>query len=1567
MSNVIRADWDKFKAKFSDNPQNSFEWFCYLLFCEEYKEKIGIFRYKNQSGIETNPIKKDNEVIGWQAKFYETTLSEHKTELIETIIKSKRDYPDIVKIIFYSNQEWGQGRKGNDSQSKIEVEEKAKENNIKIEWRTASFFESPFVTIDNKNLAQHFFCLERSIISVLEEKQKHLETLLYQIQNSIEFGGQKIEIDRSDIIKRVQDRLNQNQIIIISGTGGVGKTAVIKSYYKNLGNNIPFYIFKATEFNLVNIQQLFKEYYLNDFIEAHRYEETKIVVIDSAEKLLEITNIEPAKEFFTTLIQNNWKIIFTTRDNYLEDLNYQFIEIYKITPVNLHMKNLTCEQLVEISKKYNFKLTGDSKLLELIENPFYLGEYLKGFKDSKSLDYFNFKDKLWNRVIKKAKPIREQCFLEVAFQRANTGQFFIKPNLEYQVLSEFVECGILGHETSGYFITHDIYEEWALEKIIDSEFLIRKSNLEFFNKIGESLSIRRSFRNWLSEKLQFNDENAMSFIEEVIDSKDLKSFWKDEILVAMLLSKYSYIFFDIFKEKLLGNNLDLIKRISFLLRIACKEVDNSITKELGIKDTNSMPIERLLTKPKGEGWKSLINFVYDNLDSVGVKNINFILPIIYEWNNKFNKGKTTKEASTIALRYYQLGIKDYRYFTYKNDEKDNLFATILKGSSEIKNELSDIFKEIIKNKWNSHRDPYYDLVKAILKKWEYNIELIKVLPDYVLKLADLYWIKEKKNTDIYRTGMDIEEDFGLNDRLDYNPASSIQTPIYWLLQVDFKETIGFILSFTNRAIRNFSTSDFGKREVSKIKVYLGEDKYSEQYISNRIWNIYRGTQGGADVLESIHMALERFMLENGKDINSNILEQWLFYFLKNTESASITALVISIVLAYPDKTFNVAKVLFQTKKLFFYDQKRFAFDQTAKIDFSFGYGLDYKNKIHDDERIKSCDDEHRKKSLKDLVLWYQLFKSDGISEKVVRDRQKVIYEIIDKYYEELKLPGYSNDKEWRIFLAQMDGRKMDSLIEEIENRVMIKFTPQFDADLLKFRESESRKHNEQTKYIELNLWSDYKMKNDQKYNNYNKYCENPSLVIKEVKEVLEKLKIAASRMDCLYENSIPGNACSVLIRDFYNQLTQEEKEFCKEIIISIGLTSTNENYSYQINDGVESVIYVLPLLLNEFSEERYRIKTILLLTLFDETNIGAYCRFSEYSIKAITNNLWNESFEEAQSLLVGYLLLKPRYEEIRNRFRKCNIDYHYNTISKRKVINAFTKENEKIIQNIINNKMKLDYISDIESIDLYTLRTAFELLPLQLKNKDYRELAKKIICIISRKILSKQREDNADYMIEHYFLKKLTRLVLCNSELDVEYYLEPFISGFNNSEIIVDLFEKFIIAEDEIENYSVFWRVWSIFKEKVIKLCKDEPFSSNKDNIVKSYLFAKSRWINGVEGWHTLKESNKFFIKEITEELGCCSSVLYSIAKLLNNIGSIYFNDGVLWISNMLDKNKDLLIKDIDANTIYYLERYIRKFIYVNREKVKIIKKLKFEVIVILDFLIEKGSVVGYILREDIL
>ncbi|NOX64602.1 MAG: ATP-binding protein [Chlorobi bacterium] len=1554
---MIKPNWDIFRAKFSENPQKNFEWFCYLLFCREFNQPFGVFRYKNQSAIETDPIKQGNEIIGWQAKFYDSSLTIHKNEILSTIQLAKKDYPDITKILFYTNQEWSQ-YKGQKPKGLVEIEEKAKELNIELDWRTPSrFFESPFVCIDNEIISKHFFTFDKSIFDLIEEQQKHTENILNQIHTHISFTSQTFQINRNDIVDKIKN--TSNQATILSGVAGVGKTAIIKLYYEQIKDTIPFYVYKATEFNnLRNINDFFKDFNFDEFINAHKDDKEKIIVIDSAEKLLDIENTDPFKEILSILIKNNWKIIFTTRNNYLEDLNYQFFEIYNIAPLNIKISSLSEGDLHNLGDRYSFSIPSDEKILELIKNPFYLSEYLKFYNDKEEIDYIRFKNQLWAKIIKKSKPQREQCFLKIALERANSGNFFITPNSCSNILDELVKDGVLGYETAGYFITHDIYEEWALEKIIETEFVQKTSIQEFFNRIGESLPIRRTFRNWLSEKFLLN-KDVMQFIENAINCDDINTFWKDEIFISVLLSDYSDTFFEIFKDKLLENNQALLRRLTFLLRIACKEVDNDFFKQLGLKNLNLFALQYVLTKPKGQGWENLIKFIFNNIRAIGINNINFILPVIHDWNSKIKEGEATRFASLIALQYYQWIIKDKVYFS-RDANKEKLLQTILYGASEIKEELKRILDEILENKWKYHRDPYYELSKSILTKFE-GIPVAKVLPDYALKLADLFWTYTPKRDEYYhRDSIGVEQYFGMEaDHLEYFPPSAYQTPIYWLLQFSLKETINFILEFTNKTVECYAKSDLDKNQVEEVEVFIEKDKSIKQYISNRLWCTYRGTQVSPHVLESIHMALEKYFLEQGKCMDSKTLEDWLLYLLKNSRSASISAVAASIVLAYPEKTFNVAKILFKTREFFFYDTNRMILDQTVPCPL----GTGVTGELFQKERIETRDLKHRRLTLEHLFLNYQVFRSEGKA----KNRQEKLWKILDNYYS--KLPDKSKeteeDKKWKLCLARMDGRKMKITTEQTNKGIAVQFNLELDPDLKEYSEKSLAKISEPMKYTSLKLWASYKMKNDEKYKEYKNYEDNPTQALKEVREIIEEINKTESYEFILLNRSIPAEVCSVLVRDYIDKLTEQEQKFCKDIILEVASSSFRSNYQYQISDGVESAISVLPILFKEFPDEHENIKTILLLTLFDPHNIGLYAEFSDFSANAI-KELFKISFEDAQSLLFGYLTLKPKYEDLREKLRQENYKRNIYHLQENELIEKFLEKYRSELQTIISNTITYEKLGELRKIDLYILNKAFQLIPLKTKDETHKKIVKEVISSFIPRILLDDREQRIDYEIKRDFLRTFAYFVLNSCKDEIYDYLKPLIENFNSSETIAELFQEFIIAEDELQIYDNFWFVWNSFKDRVVELCSKGDGYSYIAEIVKSYLFAQTQWKETAKEWHSLKDSDKRFFKDISEKIGHCPSTLYALVKMLNGIGSSFIDDGVIWISNILKKNRNLANERLERDTILYIENLVKRYIYNNREKVKKTKELKTMILIILDFIIEKGSVVGYILRESI-
>ena len=369
------------------------------------------------------------------------------------------------------------------------------------------------------------------------------------------------------------------------------------------------------------------------------------------------------------------------------------------------------------------------------------------------------------------------------------------------------------------------------------------------------------------------------------------------------------------------------------------------------------------------------------------------------------------------------------------------------------------------------------------------------------------------------------------------------------------------------------------------------------------------------------------------------------------------------------------------------------------------------------------------------------------------------------------------------------------------------------------------------------------------------------------------------------------------------------------------------------------------------------------------------------------NKLWENNFNDAQSLLFGYLLLHPKYISL--------MKIHYEDITR-----SLYHENEDICQKFIGNNLSLSDIEVIDDLDLSTLKTAFQLIPNKTKNLEHKNLAKNIIKIFADKVFFKIiiqdenekklntilndaygtyyptvnviKEDKISNEIKHDFIKKFSYFILTCDTKEIYDYLKPILDNFNSSERVIDceimaeLFKEIINAEDHTKSYDNFWVVFYLFNPKVIELCNSNN-NLRTEKIVKSYLFSQNFWKETAFEWHTFKEKDKKFFEGIATQIGNNPSVLFAIAKILDGIGSCYLNDGIVWIANMLDKNKDIFESKLEADTIYYLEHISKKYIYKKREEIKRTKQLKQEILIILNFLVKNGSVVGYMLRENIL
>ncbi len=1581
-------NWPVFKVKFSGKEQAMFQWLCYLLFCEEYKQPLGISRYENHAGIETDPIKVGEEVIGWQAKFYENELNKHKADLISSIDTAKTRHPEITKIIFYLNQDFGQDKKKTDPAYKVAVEQHAKTKGVSIVWKTKSFFESPFVVKNNVIIVKHFFSLEKGIFDLIDELKKHSLSILNPIRSGIPFAGKEIKIDRAVITEALRKNLSDGIPVILSGEGGVGKTAVIKDLYGDIGEKLPLFVFKATQFNnITNVNILLSSYgtfSIEDLASAYKDMEEKCIVIDSAEKLSDIEDKDVFNAFINTFLQHKWKIIFTTRYSYLENLRYLLISLFGLTFQTHDIQKISREELTGFSQAFNFSFPQDERMQYLICNPFYLNEYLQYYSDiKKDITYSDFKNTLWNKKIANTEYTkdrthvrREECFIALAQKRTNEGNFFVRADgLDLSILQKLIDEEIVGFEkdSRGYFITHDIYEEWALEKFIESAFRLRGETVDFYKDLGSSLPIRRAFRHWLSDKLVVDKNAVKSLIEATISNSEIESHWQDEVIVSVLLSGFSKDLLELFEDKLLEDDAKLLVKITFLLRIACKEIDEATLMSFGFRRINGISIQTLFTKPKGSGWDYVIDFINRSKEKLGLKNINVILALLYDWNSKHKKGNTTKAASQIGLFYYE-SIAEHGGFGYQSRDEleENIIKVILNGSHEIKDELTSIIDEIVSSGKITHRDKYYELTEAMLSSVVDTAEVANAIPEKIISLADIYWMRNIDEDDPYSShSMEMEQYFGLAFHLqEYLPSSPYQTPTLILLRSAPDQTLSFILSLTNKTVEYFKNSSLGKNEIWEVEVFADDGRPRTQYLSSRLWEMYRGTHIAPHVLESVYMALEKWLHELGKTSTQEELEIRCLYLFKHSKSAAVTSIIVSIILAYPLKLFNIAAMIFKTKEFFLSDTTRYVKDQAHK---SMLIGLrdnfpqrDYLAQFFQEERISACDDKHRTSNLENVALYYQLFKSNEETDEQASNRQKIIWEIFDDYYKKLPDPSKETnvDKTWRLYLARMDRRKMQPKVEKKDGQTLISFNPDLDKDLKKYSEDSLQKNNKAMAFTPLNLWADFRWrKQESKYKEYKKYEDDPISALNELKKLTEELRAGDEDM-ALFYRATPVYVCGVLVRDFKDKLKPKEISYCETILVEHAYLPLTEEYRYSIGDGIETSIGSLPYLYTSSSDRR-RIKKLLLLLLFEDFSIGmGGGRLRDYPIMVIAQHLWKANPEDAHGLFLGFLILKPKYEELFDELREESFKKQEYDFTKQQVLKEFEKRYEKEINNVLSNKVKYTDVKKLESADLEILNTAFELIPNNTQNEDHQKFLATIFPLFSKKLTDNEKNN---YMLSNRFLRKFAYFVLTSKPEEIKIYILPFVENFKDFDHIADFFSDFVSVEDQVHQYEEFWIVWHLFYDAVVNMSKEKWQPHNANTIIHNYLLAWQYWKKDAKKWDSLKDRERAFFKKVANDMGHHPAVLYSISKLLNEIGSGFVDDGIVWISDMLEKNTNLSSEDLEVNTIYYMENLVRNYVFHNRHTVKTNPAVKKRMLTILEFLVAKASVTAYLIREDIL
>ncbi|URJ44479.3 hypothetical protein MF628_004205 [Paenibacillus polymyxa] len=497
----------------------------------------------------------------------------------------------------------------------------------------------------------------------------------------------------------------------------------------------------------------------------------------------------------------------------------------------------------------------------------------------------------------------------------------------------------------------------------------------------------------------------------------------------------------------------------------------------------------------------------------------------------------------------------------------------------------------------------------------------------------------------------------------------------------------------------------------------------------------------------------------------------------------------------------------------------------------------------------------------------------------------------------------------------------------------------------------------------LNLWAQYKIDNNEKAKDYSEYDVSPTKALDEVKEYLSNLTNEENEDFGLIYRAMPANVCSLLIIEFGDQLLLEDYSFCKEVVLNYAFLPLQKNYAYQIGDGAEAAVKAIPYLFGDDESENLVLKGILLFLLLNETALGHYKRICDYAIEAINSDLWNHHPSQAKSVVSAYLEIAPVFTLYVEKQSKHTSFYEENHDNSNTLFIDFMNENEEYIEQVLMKNHPIVQMINVE-IPLSIYEVTLGLIPKNTEDAQLLDTLEMLIKNVAQHIFNKS--DAEDYSIKRKIHKNYSEFILSRNSSEIQRFNQYFVMHLIMNDESNNFFEELISAELKLETYENFWRVWYSFYDKVIECCRLQK-GYKTDEALKTYMLAWRWWKSDAKEWGSLRNSESLFYKKITSDLPDRAIVLEGVAQILYTVGSRFIDEGINWISTMIKSNLEYHQKKLTANTIFMLENVVRRYININREKVKTFAKEREEVLVILDIIIERSSAVGYMLRERLL
>ncbi len=1432
-------------------------------------------------------------------------------------------------------------------------------------------------------LQQHHGSLGANEQRILQTLKEHTIPVLDNIRWTI---GPNFHLQRAAIVQEVFAKLETTQVVLVSGPAGSGKSAIGKKAVSLFSQDHFTFGFRAQEFAQPHIDATLQAAQVPanwaTLAAILAAQGRKMVLVESVERLLERATRDAFSDLMVQAAADRGMcIILTCRDYSVEQARASFLRPAGIDYAVVNVPPLNDAELAEVEAAlpalaYPLK---NPALRNILRNPYFLDKALEipwSAERPVPESEREFRALFWRQIVRAdAQPAggmprkREQAFEEIAVRRARALSDYVTcDDLDPAIIRALRNDSLINspdESLSRVATAHDVLEDWAILQWIEEQHLTGEGSFKDLSAaIGGHPAIRRSYRKWVAELVERDPAAADRLFTAAVSETEISAQFRDDTLVSLLKAPSSPDFLTRHEAQLLANDRAILKRVIHLLRVACVTTPAWLAGATGHGS--------ILNVPDGPAWATVLRLVHRSIDRFTPHDRPLLLVLIEDAVRGVSWWAPELDGAE-----YVAGIAHWLLPGFDNYSSEKPRKRVLKVLARIPKADPARFEALLRGhvKEGERRDRIADDFREVILTGIDGMPAARDLPDVVVSVATECFLASEE--DLRRnpysgTSLDLHAHFGIKENLrhEFFPASALRGPWIPLLRHHPRKGLDFLI-----AVFNHSADWYAHPRVHdplepawEIELTFADGTTRKQWGNPRLWNLYRGTQVGPYVLQSLLMALEKWLLEFAAAYPQQ-LDAVLVDILRRTESAALAGVVASVATAHVHASGEALLVLLSAPDYIIFDRDRMALESQAAAMAGILPQLRTENKIYDEERKVANALPHRAQDLEAAIANLQL---GPLAPRV--------HEILDRHRAAVPPLEQQDDSHrmWRLALHRMDFRQYSPSVvttEELaptddgaatEPQRYIRLDPkQPDADVQEMVDKGAARLSAMNARLGLLMWGLQVFKGETGK-------ADPSAWRERLTEA-RAFNEAAAEAEPDSSRSAPGLVAAVCVRDHWDEMSADERDWCVERVCSeIARQSENWNQFERMQrfdmSADRSCAWVIAVLLGKVLPEAQRLRVqqafvVALTHPIDEVRWNATW--------GIAQNLWSVDRELAVRSVnaiateaamidgargvedgraydkrrdVGEIIAESAVA-VRNRFWQ-PVAFPADACQILDLSQWFGGEAIGRILTILGEAP-----ADPLTIAVFT-RAAQTLVAWWDADDDGRP--------------GRRQGRERHFEQETVVSERIGRFAMRATPAAAEEVLRPIVEAIDrHPRETHNILQGLTNIEDSSPNTAHYWFLWDLFADGVKRakwvahLDSDHPWGSE----MLSTIFLTLWWKDDVRHWRSL-EGHADHVDALVEALPPTWIVLDCYVRFLYHIGERSLPAAFVRVADSL-KRGDPQAMLRESNTIFLLEVLLQRHVYGRPLELKRDPAIRRAVLFLLDVLVENGSSAAFRMRDD--